>query len=57
MRGRMGGIVILIQLYGPPEIVQSGDDGEFKGAVERLLRAWGIKIKSTVYIYVFFNVE
>jgi transposase InsO family protein len=38
-------MTLWIQLYGPPEILQSDNGREFKGAVERLLLAWGIKIK------------
>ena len=34
-----------IQVYGPPEMRQSDNGCEFKGAVETLLEAYGIKIK------------
>lgn len=34
-----------IQHYGPPDILQSDNGSEFKGAVELLARAWDIKIK------------
>ena len=32
-------------MYGPPEMRQSDNGCEFKGAVETLLEAYGIKIK------------
>ena len=34
-----------IYVYGPPEMLQSDNGGEFKGAVETILKSYGIKIK------------
>ena len=34
-----------IYAYGPPEMLQSDNGCEFKGAVETLIKAYGIKIK------------